>query len=194
MRQINSILIVAMTLAMAACSSTGDKFEKRADAERERQVKYAERAIDKAPAWMEKVPSSDSAVYANGTSVSRDMEMARTKAKLMAMGKICMAAGGKVDQQSKVFMMDNESGGSELSETAIRSMCPQVDVTGVEIVDTRTIAEGTRFRSYVLVALPMGEANKLQARKDANRARRVTEARSVEVTKELDSNASRAAE
>jgi hypothetical protein len=188
------VFVAAVAATLSACSTTNDKFEKRADAERERQVKYAERAIDKAPAWMEKVPSSDSAVYANGTSVSRDMEMARTKAKLMAMGKICMSAGGKVDQQSKVFMMDNESGGSELSETAIRSMCPQVDVTGVEIVDTRTIAEGTRFRSYVLVALPMGDANKLQARKDGIRARKATEIRAADVTKELDANANRAAE
>lgn len=188
------VFVAAVAATLSACSTTNDKFEKRADAERERQVKYAERAIDKAPAWMEKVPSSDSAVYANGTSVSRDMEMARTKAKLMAMGKICMSAGGKVDQQSKVFMMDNESGGSELSETAIRSMCPQVDVTGVEIVDTRTIAEGTRFRSYVLVALPMGDANKLQARKDGIRARKATEVRAADVTKELDANANRAAE
>lgn len=188
------VFVAAVAATLSACSTTNDKFEKRADAERERQVKYAERAIDKAPAWMEKVPSSDSAVYANGTSVSRDMEMARTKAKLMAIGKICMSAGGKVDQQSKVFMMDNESGGSELSETAIRSMCPQVDVTGVEIVDTRTIAEGTRFRSYVLVALPMGDANKLQARKDGIRARKATEIRAADVTKELDANANRAAE
>lgn len=194
MRQAKVIFIAVMAMTMAACSTTSDKFDKRADAERERQVKYAERAIDKAPAWMEKVPSSDSAVYANGTSVSRDMEMARTKAKLMAMGKICMSAGGKVDQQSKVFMMDTENGSSELSETAIRSMCPQVDVTGVEIVDTKTIAEGSRFRSYVLVALPMGEANKLQARKDSNRARRAAEVRSVTANREMDDNAAKAGE
>lgn len=187
------VLMLAV-LSLTACSTTSDKFDKRADAEHERQVKYAERAIDKAPAWMEKVPSSDSAVYANGTSVSRDMEMARHKAKIMALGKICMAAGGKVDQQSKVFMMDTETGGSEMSETAIRSMCPQVDVTGVETVDTKTIAEGTRFRSYVLVALPMGEANKLQVRKDANRTRKATEARSVAASKEMDANATKADE
>ena len=159
-------LVLPLVAALAACSTTQDKFDKRADNERERQEKQAERAVSQAPKWMESLPSSENAVYANGTAVSRDMSMAATKAKTIAYGKICMAAGGQVDQQSKVYMMDNESGGSEMSDTAIRSICKTVDITGVETVNVKTNAEGTRFRSYVLVSLPTGDSNKLQVRKD----------------------------
>ena len=122
------------------------------------------------------------------------MGMAANKAKTIAYGKICMAAGGQVDQQSKVYMMDNESGGSEMSDTAIRSMCKTVDITGVETVNVKTIAEGTRFRTYVLVTLPTGDANRLQVRKDNVAARKVGERRANEAFNELDVNNKKPAE
>jgi aspartate 1-decarboxylase len=44
---------------------------------------------------------------------------------------------------------------------AIRSMCADVDITGVETVEMKHVADGNRIRTYVLVALPTaGYANK----------------------------------
>ena len=100
------LLATAVVGILAGCSSTSDPYQKRADAERERQEKYAERAIDKAPKWMEKLPESKSAVYASATATSPDFAMADEKAKVIAFGKICMAAGGEVDKQSRVFRQD----------------------------------------------------------------------------------------
>lgn len=179
------VLSLMTVLVLAACGTT-EKFEKRSEAQHEREVKYAERAIDKAPKWMSQLPESSTAVYANGTAVSRDMSMSTIKAKAFAYSKICMAAGGKVDQQTKMFMMDSESAGTEMSETAIRSSCPGVDITGAETVEVKTIAEGSRFRSYVLVALPTGEANQLQSRKDKLRAQELSRQRGDAAFKELD--------
>ena len=95
-------LVLPLVAALAACSTTQDKFDKRADNERERQEKQAERAVSQAPKWMESLPTSENAVYANGTAVSRDMSMAATKAKTIAYGKICMAAGGQVDTKQSL--------------------------------------------------------------------------------------------
>ena len=81
-----------------------------------------------------------------------------------------------------------------MSDTAIRSICKTVDITGVETVNVKTIAEGTRFRSYVLVSLPTGEANRLQVRKDNIAARKVGERRATEAFKELDANSPKNAE
>jgi hypothetical protein len=50
------------------------------------------------------------------------------------------------------------------------------------------IAEGGRFRSYVLVALPTGEANALQKRKDQLRLKDRAEQRSTDAFKEMDKN------
>ena len=151
---------------------------------REAQVNQS---ISQAPAWMTKLPESNSAVYASGSAVSSDMSMADYKAKLFAYGKICMAAGGRVSQQAKMFMQETSESTNELSELAIRSICPGVDITGVETKEIKRIAEGSRFRSYALVVLPTGEANALQTRKDQLILRDRAVKRNEEVFKELDS-------
>ena len=182
-----SLLVLPLVAALAACSTT-DTFEKRAETERTRNEALVERAIDKAPKWMTELPKSTSAVYQNGTAVSTDMGMSTNKAKTMAFGKICMAAGGRVNQQSKIYRSDSETAGTEFSELAIKSFCPNVDITGVEVVETKMIAEGNRFRTYVLVALPTGEANQLQVRKDRLTQERRAEIRSREAFREMEQN------
>ena len=202
------VLVILPLVALVACGSTKpatapalvsqapvmpalptEQYENRnaqAQVAREAQVN---RSISQAPDWMSKLPESNSAVYANGSAVSSDMSMADYKAKLFAYGKICMAAGGKVSQQSKVFMQDTTEASVEISELAIKSMCPGVDITGVEIKEIKRIAEGSRFRSYALVALPTGDANALQSRKDKLKLKDRADQRSTEVFKEMDNNA-----
>lgn len=180
-------LILPVVSLLAACGTT-EKFEKRADTERARQEKYVERTIDKAPKWMEKLPESKDAVYANGTGVSRDFSMADEKAKLVAFSKICMSAGGEVDKQSKMFMSDTEDTSVERSEMAIRAMCRGTDISGAEIVEIKRISEGSRYRSYVLVALPIGDANSLQQRNAKRKAIATSNARADKAFDELDTN------
>jgi hypothetical protein len=180
------LLATAVLGVLVGCGSTSDPYQRRAEAERERQEKYTERAIDKAPKWMEKLPESKSAVYANGTATSPDFAMADEKAKVIAFGKVCMAAGGEVDKQSRVFRQDVGDTSAENSEMAIRAMCRKVDVTGAEIVEIKRQAEGTRIRSYVLVALPMGDANVLRREKVDEKIRQGTAGRATEAFRELD--------
>jgi len=180
------ILTVALASLTACGSAPKEQYERRAYEERQRQEKVVETAIDRAPKWMTDLPASNSAVYANGSAVSTDMNMADYKAKLFAYGKICMAAGGKVSQQSKIFMMDTSDASHETSEIAIRGMCPGVDITGVETKEIKRVASGTQFRSYVLVALPTGDANVLKKRQDQMRLQAQTQGRSRQAFEELD--------
>ena len=181
------LFVVPLITLVTACGTT-NTYDKRADYERERQEKAVDRAIDKAPKWMAELPKSNNAVYANGTAVSRDFAMSDMKAKSIAYSQICMAAGGEVDKSSKVYMNDTESASTENSEVAIRSMCRRVDITGAETVETVRISENGRFRTYVLVALPTGDANKLQTRKDQQRAGKNAAERSERAFNELDKN------
>jgi len=188
-------------MALVACSATKpapistapvlptEQYDNRVAVSQIAREAQVNQSISQAPAWMAKLPESNSAVYASGSSVSSDMSMADYKAKLFAFGKICMAAGGKVSQQAKVFMQDTTEASMEISELAIKSMCPSVDITGVEIKEVKRIAEGSRFRSYVLVALPTGDANALQSRKDRLKLRDRADQRSGEAFKEMDKNA-----
>jgi hypothetical protein len=181
------LILIPVVALMAACSSAPrETYDRRAYEETQKREKYAERAIDQAPKWMTELPRSNAAVYANGTAVSGDFSMADEKAKTIAFGKICMAAGGEVDKNSRVFRADVGEQSVENSSVAIRSMCRTVDVTGAEVVEVKRLAEGSRFRSYVLVALPTGAANPIQQRRDQNRAQRSAQAQSDAAFREMD--------
>ena len=182
-----NFLALALVASLAACSSAPkDTYEKRVYEERIQQEKSVERSIDQAPKWMTQLPESKNAVFATGSSVSRDMSMADWKAKMVAMGKICVAAGGQISQQGKIFIQESESTSTEISEMAIKTFCPSVDVTGVEIREVKRIAEGSRYRTFMLVALPTGDANLLQKRKDVLAQQNRAKTRSTEAFRELD--------
>ncbi len=180
-----TLLLIPVVAMLAACGTT-DVYQKRADKERERQERYVERAIDKAPKWMTEVPLSNSAVFEAGTAVSADFSMADHKAKADAYGKICMAAGGTASQRTKIYRTDSEATSTEFSEMALRTSCKEVDLTGVEVREVKRVAEGTRFRTYVLVALPTGDANILRKAKEAQKQRDFALKRAPEAMKELD--------
>jgi len=181
------LFVAAVVVSLVGCASkSNERFDRKAEAERERMTSFNERAVDQAPKWMSKLPESKEAVYANGTATSPDMSMAADKAKLVAYGKVCMAAGGTVDQRNTMFRTDSNDASVEKSELAIRGMCRAVDISGVEMVEVKTIAEGNRFRTYVLVALPTGDANAIQKRKDQIRAQDQALKRSDQVFREMD--------
>ena len=180
------LLIVPILAMLTACGTTRDHYEKRADAERERQERYVTRTIDQAPKWVFETPISNSAVFASGTSASGDFSMALVKAKADAYGKICMTAGGTASQRTKIYKADTATGSAETSEMAMRMSCKEVDLTGVEIKEKKIISEGNRYRAYVLVALPTGDANILRKAKEQAKLNEQTAKRSTEAFKELD--------
>jgi hypothetical protein len=186
-------LVLTSTLALLGTNasaqifgSTSDAYERRADAERQRQEKYVDNAISKAPEWMYKLPSSNNAVYASGTGVSYDMAMADHKAKSDAYGKICMTAGGTASQSTKIFKTDTEKASTDNTELAVRTACREVSLLGVEVREVKHIAEGNRFRSYVLIVLPTGDANVLKIGKEVQRQKEVALTREEQAFKELD--------
>lgn len=144
------------------------------------QARVAKQAVSEAPAWMTRLPKESGVIYENGTAISSDFSMADLKAKTMAYVKICTGAGGKVRSQMKMYRADNDASSVEQSELTVRSLCPDVDITGVETIEMKHVAEGNRIRSYVLVALPLGSKNIAKSAKEIQN-------RSGEAFKELDS-------
>jgi len=181
----NVLLLLPIVAMLAACGTT-DPYGKRAEQERARQEKYVTRTIDQAPDWMVKVPTSASAVYAAGTSSSGDYSMAVHKAKADAYAKVCMSAGGTASQRTKMYKADSATTSSELSEMIIRTQCKEVDITGVETADKKIISEGNRYRAYVLIVLPTGDANVLKRAKEQQKLNEQAAKRAPEAFKELD--------
>jgi len=167
------LIVGAVTGLLSACGTT------QYQAQTGPTPSQQQSAISQAPEWMSRVPKSANAVYESASATSTDFAMADMKAKAIAYAKICTAAGGKVRSQTKVFMQDNGTTTVEQSELAIRSMCADIDITGVETVEMKHVAEGNRIRTYVLVALPIGAANTMKAAKETGRS-------SKEAFEELD--------
>jgi hypothetical protein len=173
-------LVSISSFLLAACGTNPvEQSKTNAQEEYKQQAKIASQAITQAPAWMTKLPKETGIIYENGTAVSSDFAMADLKAKTIAYTKICTGAGGKVRSQMKMYRADNEGASVEQTELIARSICPDVDISGVETVEMKHVAEGNRIRSYVLVALPMGSKNIMKSTKDIQN-------RSGEAFKELD--------
>ena len=176
----NALIALPIIGILSACGTSPVSKNTQTDLEYRQQARVATQAISEAPIWMTKLPKEAGVIYENGTAISSDFSMADLKAKTMAYVKICTGAGGKVRSQMKMYRADSDAASVEQSELTVRSICPDVDITGVETVEMKHVAEGNRIRSYVLVALPMGSKNIMKSSKDLQN-------RSPEAFKELDS-------
>jgi hypothetical protein len=172
-------IVVAVTGVLTACGTSGTNYSAMYSGQNSMQTAQMSSAIKEAPPWMSKLPKAPGFIFENGTATSSDFGFADMKAKAMAYAKICTAAGGKIRQQTKIFKSDSGDASVDQSELAIRSMCADIDITGVETVEMKHVSEGNRIRTYVLVVLPLGDKNVLKSTKDA-------QARAPEAFKELD--------
>ena len=172
-------IVLAASGVLSACGTNGIDYSAQYSGQSKLQTAQMNSAVEQAPAWMSKLPKAPGYIFENGTATSADFGFADIKAKTMAYAKICTAAGGKIRQQTKMFRSDSGDSSTDQSEMALRSMCPDVDITGVETVEMKHVSEGNRIRTYVLVTLPLGDKNVLKSAKDA-------EARAPGAFKELD--------
>jgi hypothetical protein len=172
-------IALTVTGVLTACGTSNPNYSAMYSGQNSVQTAQMKSAIEQAPVWMSRLPKAPGFIFENGTATSGDFGFADMKAKTMAYAKICTAAGGKIRQQTKIFKSDSGDNSVDQSELAIRSMCADVDITGVETVEMKHVSEGNRIRTYVLVALPLGDKNVLKSARDAmNRA--------PEAFKELD--------
>ena len=178
-RVLYALPMIGIVTLITACGSPQVSQNVQTELDYRQQAKVATQAINEAPSWMSKLPKESGVIYENGTAISSDFSMADLKAKTMAYVKICTGAGGKVRSQMKMYRADNDAASVEQSELTVRSLCPDVDITGVETVEMKHVAEGNRIRTYVLVALPMGSKNIMKSTKDVQN-------KSGDAFKELD--------
>jgi hypothetical protein len=173
------VIAMATTGVLTACGTSGTNYSAMYSNQNTVQTAQMNSAVTQAPVWMSKLPKAPGYIFESGTATSADFGFADMKAKTMAYAKICTAAGGKIRQQTKMFRSDSGDASVDQSEMAIRSMCADVDITGVETVEMKHVSEGNRIRTYVLVTLPLGDKNVLKSTRDA-------QARAPAAFKELD--------
>lgn len=141
------------------------------------------------PEWFLETPNDPSYLFASATMTSRDLQMALTKSKTQAQRDLAEQLGTKLGALTKQFR--EEVGAQEDSEliessTEAIKLVTQQTLNGARVDKKEVVAEGGIYRAYVLMSLPIGEANKaLMEQIRANR-RLYTEFKASKAFQELD--------
>jgi protein required for attachment to host cells len=201
-----ALLALPLTLAITACGT----FNKNPETSKvtipdaiseQRSIKEIEPASQKPvdlqaanvansiPVWFLQTPQQEGYIFGTGTGRSRDLGMAKEKALSEAQGKIAEAVDGKVTKQTKVFKTEAGSNVIENSSTVTKKTAINVNFTGTEVREVVVRLEpGGQYRTFVLVALPLGENNQvLKQQMDAVLTREIIRNESVQM-KELENS------
>jgi hypothetical protein len=143
-----------------------------------------------APEWFVRLPeSTETMVYAAGTAVSSDEQMAYDKARMFAERKLVEQAHAVITTQTKSFRNDTGRDLQERFETVTRKNA-QGQIVGVRQVDSQAHYDGRQYKVYVLIQLPLGEANKQQSAQARAQNQREAEFRARRAEQEMDRNQS----
>jgi hypothetical protein len=141
-----------------------------------------------APEWFVRLPAStETMVYGAGTAVSTDEQMAYDKARLFAERKLVEQAHAVITTQTKTFQNDTGTDLQSRFETVTRKNA-QGQIVGVQQVDSQAHFDGRQYKVYVLIRLPIGEANTQQAAQQRAQSQREAEFRARRAEQEMDRN------
>lgn len=179
------LLVCVAVTSLAACSST----KPQSVAQVPVPVAVQTQAQDNAsaiPDWFTNLPKSQDYVYSVGDGVSGSLSGALGNARANAFEGICQASGGTVRSQTKIFRQDTESNSTSISTTAIRNLCADVSVAGASVEKSKVIMENGRYHAFVLVALPLGDKNKVTQQQRERTQEGAVKSNSEREFKELD--------
>lgn len=141
------------------------------------------------PPWYVKAPASTQEyLYLAGTGISTDLAMSRSKALLDAQSQLASQLNGMIDAVVRQQRRDNAGEmANDLTSSFIRKRILDTSLTGWYLEDTKILPEDKKYRTFVLIRYPLGDANKLLKLKERQEDRKQDDA---EVDREIQ-NANR---
>ncbi len=123
----------------------------------------AQNAVKDAPEWMIEVPRHDNHLVASATATSRDFQVAIEKARTLAETDIARQLGAHVSSLTRQFQEEAGLGADSQLLTEFLSVTKAVvdeNLVGARVAERKLITEGNIYRAYVLMQLPVGDANR----------------------------------
>ena len=188
-----SVLLMAGVLGLSACSEKLPPNLAISEKEFEYRVAQVENQIDDMPKWYTDIPKEDEAVYAVGTAVTPDLQLAVDIAVLSAKTTLADRVDSRIRSQLKTFKSklgatDFDSNVAVEFEQVTRNLIADADVAGYTIKENVIVQNGTQYRSYVLLEYRNeGAANVIRTRVAKNAAL-LSKLKSTQAWKELDNN------
>jgi hypothetical protein len=141
------------------------------------------------PDWMTKPPTSDNALLAAATAESRDLQLAIDKAQAAGRAQIAQQMESKFEGLAKRFQ--EETGlvaQAELLDQFNQTykLVVSQELTGTHAKEQRVLPSEGIYRAYVLMEMPIGEANKALLAKLATKDALNTLFRATQAYKELN--------
>lgn len=148
----------------------------------------AVRTVVQAPEWFVRLPEDTAEMtFAVGTATSTDEQMAYDKARMAAERKLVEQMHARISTQTNSFRADRGQAMIENFQQVTRKNA-RGELVGAQRVDSQTTHDGRVYKVYVLLRLPMGEANLAQNRRDQARAQREAEIRGRAAERAMDAN------
>ena len=136
---------LAAALLLAGCASHPPLTQPQ-----EAQYRIDEAEINAAPDWFTKPPVEHGVIFAAGTALSPDLQMASDKAVLLAERQVADQVHGQLSADLKDYL-DESTGTPDRGERVVHSLIAGAVLSGYEITERKVTATGGGFRAFVLV-------------------------------------------
>ena len=145
--------------------------------------------VEKIPQWLLKPPTDQDHLYAAASATSRDMQVAMQKARTAAQADLAQQVNTRLANLTKQFQ--EETGLAEDSallsqfSSATKAVTQQT-LEGAGVDQQKLLPEKEVYRAYVLMRLPLGQANQLLMSKLKANQELYTRFRATQAFDELD--------
>ncbi len=162
----------------------------------EARVEAVDKTVGELPDWYLNLPTDANSVFAAGTATSPDLQMAMDKGTMNAKRTLADRINGLLSSKMKEFITESGQGEDTVviteAERVTSNLITEVNVAGYSQADAKVLAQGNRYRAYVLLRYPVGKANRLLV--DRVKKNRVLEGklRASKAFKELEDEIKRA--
>jgi len=145
--------------------------------------------VESIPDWFLNPPSDPSYLYSAATTTSRDVQMASNKAKTQARTDLAQQLETKMNNLTENFQEEVGQGDdSELLQqftSATKSVTSQT-LNGSRLDQQQILPERGIYRAYVLMSIPIGDANRQLMQKIQENKNLYTRFRATEAFAKLD--------
>jgi hypothetical protein len=125
--------------------------------------------------------------FAAGTATSTDEQMAYDKARMAAERKLVEQMYSRISTQTNSFRADRGQVMLENFQQVTRKNA-RGELVGAQRVDSQVTHDGQAYKVYVLLRLPMGDANVVQSRRDQQRLQREADLRGRAAERNMNEN------
>lgn len=161
----------AVALALIACSSpkpgTPEFVQKKEEDQQKALAKTVEQSLSATPDWYTKNPVDANSLYAKATEVSSNRQMAVDLAMHLARKELAQQLGARVSAKIRDFATESgrvNDGDFQMElERVGQSVALDINLAGYVRENDAVLAEGGKYRAFVMLRYPVGESNKVVA-------------------------------